>query len=189
MTPARRRLSPAASRQNALDAAKALLIESGPQAVTLKAVAARVGRTHANLLHHFGSAHELQLALVEQLSNDICDRIAEEVRRDRAGEGDRGIVVDLAFDAFDHQGAAGLAMWMLMTGNEDVLDPIVTAIRRLIDDVGPDERGDTTALSEETLTLVLMAFGDAMIGEALGGALTLKRDAARQIAKRMFTRE
>ena len=51
----RRRLSPEASRQAALEAARELLIETGPQAVTLKAVAARVGRTHANLLHHFGS--------------------------------------------------------------------------------------------------------------------------------------
>ena len=40
--------------------ARILLIEAGPQAVTLKAVAARIGRTHANLLHHFGSAAELQ---------------------------------------------------------------------------------------------------------------------------------
>ena len=54
MSIARRRLSPEESRDNALEAARALLIEAGPQAVTLKAVAARIGRTHANVLHHFG---------------------------------------------------------------------------------------------------------------------------------------
>jgi hypothetical protein len=42
-----RRLSPEASRNAALTAARALLIEAGPQAVTLKAVAGRIGRTHA----------------------------------------------------------------------------------------------------------------------------------------------
>ncbi|HEX7657517.1 MAG TPA: TetR family transcriptional regulator, partial [Sphingomonas sp.] len=52
----RRRMSPEESRDAALEAARALLTESGPQAVTLKAVAGRIGRTHANLLHHFGSA-------------------------------------------------------------------------------------------------------------------------------------
>lgn len=188
MTPAPRRLSPEASRRKAIDAAKVLLIESGPQAVTLKAVAAKVGRTHANLLHHFGSAHDLQLALMAQLSNDICERIADEVRRNRAGDGDPGSVVDLAFDAFDHQGAAGLAMWMLMTGNEDVLEPVVGAIRRLIDELGPDEGHSAEELSQQTLTLVLLAFGDAMIGEALGSALTLRRAAARELAKAMFRR-
>ncbi len=56
----RKRLSPEESRAGALEAARDLLIEAGPQAVTLKAVGARVGRTHANLLHHFGSAAGLQ---------------------------------------------------------------------------------------------------------------------------------
>ena len=52
----RRRLSPDESRAAAIAAARELLLEAGPQAVTLKAVADRVGRTHANVLHHFGSA-------------------------------------------------------------------------------------------------------------------------------------
>ena len=56
----KKRLSPGESRAAALDAARQILIESGPQAVTLKAVAARVDRTHANLLHHFGSAAGLR---------------------------------------------------------------------------------------------------------------------------------
>src|ERR1044072_9620289 len=52
----RERLSPEESRAAALAAARTLLIEQGPQAVTLKAVAAAIGKTHATLLHHFGSA-------------------------------------------------------------------------------------------------------------------------------------
>jgi AcrR family transcriptional regulator len=55
-----KRLSPERSRIAAIEAARDLLIQDGPQAVTLKAVAARIGRTHANLLHHFGSAAGLQ---------------------------------------------------------------------------------------------------------------------------------
>jgi AcrR family transcriptional regulator len=64
----RKRLSPEQSRDAAIEAARALLVESGPQAVTLKAVAARIGRTHANLLHHFGSAADLQKALIARSS-------------------------------------------------------------------------------------------------------------------------
>ncbi len=59
----RERLSQVESRAAALDAARRLLIAEGPQAVTLKAVAAEMGKTHANLLHHFGSAAGLQSAL------------------------------------------------------------------------------------------------------------------------------
>ena len=60
MSIVRERLSPGESRAAAIEAARRLLIHSGPQAVTLKAVAAEVGKTHANLLHHFGSAAGLQ---------------------------------------------------------------------------------------------------------------------------------
>ncbi|MGK3910999.1 TetR family transcriptional regulator, partial [Enterococcus faecium] len=66
--PVRKRLSPDESRDAALEAARALLVEHGPQAVTLKAVAARIGRTHANLLHHFGSAEGLQKALIARMA-------------------------------------------------------------------------------------------------------------------------
>ncbi|WP_267352075.1 TetR family transcriptional regulator, partial [Sphingomonas sp. GM_Shp_2] len=76
----RRRLPPEESRAQALDAARALLIESGPQAITLKAVAARMGRTHANLLHHFGSAADLQRALAERMATDITRQIGVAVQ-------------------------------------------------------------------------------------------------------------
>src|SRR3546814_9519811 len=70
-------MTPQESRDAALEAARALLLESGPQAVTLKAVAARIGRTHANLLHHFGSAAGLQKALIERMAGAITSRSEE----------------------------------------------------------------------------------------------------------------
>src|SRR6187549_967332 len=121
----RKRLPPEESRRAAMEAARGLLIESGPQSVTLKAVAARIGRTHANLLHHFGSAAELQRALAGFLAATVCESIGEAVLAARAGMGSAREVVDLTFDAFDRQGGGALAGWMLLTGNEDALDPIV----------------------------------------------------------------
>ena len=47
MSISRERLTPEQSRGAALEAARRLLIDEGPQAVTLKAVAARIGKTHA----------------------------------------------------------------------------------------------------------------------------------------------
>src|ERR1700761_235871 len=122
--PIRRRLSPAESREAALDAARDLLVELGPQAVTLKAVAARIERTDANLLHHFGSAAGLQKALIERMAGFISTTIRETVLRQREGEQNPREVVDLAFDAFDTGGAGALASWMILSGNEDALDPI-----------------------------------------------------------------
>ncbi|HWK35097.1 TetR family transcriptional regulator, partial [Sphingomonas sp.] len=109
MLATRKRLSPEESRDAALDAARALLVESGPQAVTLKAVAARVGRTHANLLHHFGSAAGLQKALIARMAGYTTTTIREAVLRARDGDHNPREVVDLTFAAFDEGGAGALA--------------------------------------------------------------------------------
>lgn len=179
----RKRLSPQESRIAALDAARALLIEAGPQAVTLKAVAARIGRTHANLLHHFGSAAGLQKDLARHLAQAICTTIRDAVIASRSGIGCPRNVVDLTFDAFDKEGAGALASWMLLTGNEDALDPIVDAVHDLVvelDDFGSDaQRGNTLALT-------LMALGDALMGGPLSQALALPRTAARDRAEQML---
>lgn len=187
----RKRLSPEESRRTALEAARGLLIEAGPQAVTLKAVSARVGRTHANLLHHFGSAAGLQKELARHLAETVCETIKEAVQASRAGLGSPREVVDLAFDAFDKEGAGALASWMILTGNEDALSPIVETIHQLVDEIAPNEaaaHGKVTHVHEETLALVLMAMGDALIGKALARSLGLPEAAARDRALVMLER-
>lgn len=183
--PARRRLSPEESRDAALEAARTLLIEDGPQAVTLKAVSARIGRTHANLLHHFGSAAGLQKALAASIAEVVTAKIGEAVLRARSTDHDLREVVDLTFDAFDREGAGALASWMILTGNQDALDPILEAIHRLVDRIseGQDAR---VPLREETLQLTLMALGDALLGAPMARALGLPREKARELGAAML---
>jgi AcrR family transcriptional regulator len=185
----RKRLSPEESRTAALVAARILLIETGPQSVTLKAVAARIGRTHANLLHHFGSASGLQKALAKHLAETVCETIKDAVRASRAGLGSPREVVDLTFDAFDREGAGALASWMLVSGNEDALDPIVETIHELVDEIAPEEatHGQVPRrLHEDTLTLVLLALGDALMGRQLARSLGLPDSAARDRAEQLL---
>ncbi|MEY2943100.1 MAG: hypothetical protein RLY97_1114 [Pseudomonadota bacterium] len=182
----RKRLSQEESRSAALVAARKLLIELGPQAVTLKAVSARVGRTHANLLHHFGSASGLQKALAKHLAQSICATIGAAVKASHSGTGTARDVVDLTFDAFDREGGGALASWMLVSGNEDALDPIVEAIHDLVDelhDVG------SANMRHVTQALVLMALGDALMGGQLAASLDLPRTNARDLAERMLVEE
>ena len=181
----RKRLSPEESRAAALAAARELLIEAGPQAVTLKAVATRIDRTHANLLHHFGSAAGLQKALAAHIAGTVCDAISDAVRATRGGSGTPRQAIDLAFDAFDHQGGGALASWMLLSGNEDALDPIVDSIHDLVDRLGPVSESVET-MHRSTLTLVLMALGDALLGGPMAKALDLPREAARQTAEQFL---
>ena len=175
-----RRLSQEESRSAAIEAARQLLIEHGPQAVTLKAVASRIHRTHANLIHHFGSAAGLQSALAERLAEQVTGSIGEAVIRARSGESDAREVVDQTFDAFDREGAGALAAWMILSGDREALRPILTAIRDLVAQlsVGRDEEH----VRETTLSLVLTALGDSLLGAAIGDALDLPPDTARRLA-------
>jgi len=151
--------------------------------VTLKAVAGRIGRTHANLLHHFGSAAELQRALAEYLAKAICATIADAVRANRAGLGSPREVVDLTFDAFDREGAGALASWMLLSGNENALDPILASIHDLVEELHDTGSGN---MRELTLNLVLMALGDALLGQRLANSLGLPRETSRDTAEAML---
>src|SRR5215217_1528161 len=125
MTAARRRLSPDESRAAAIAAARELLLQAGPQAVTLKAVADKIGRTHANVLHHFGSAAGLQAELARSISESVSTGIAEADPRE---------IVDKTFDAFGREGAGALAAWLILMGDKDALQPVLDAIHKLVDE-------------------------------------------------------
>lgn len=188
MAPLKKRLSPEESRLAALNAARDLLVEAGPQAVTLKAVATRIGRTHANLLHHFGSAHDLQKALAAHLAEGVCNTIRQTIQEARAqGHEDPDAVVNLTFDAFDKGGAGALASWMIISGNDDALTPIIESIHVLVDDIADEGHADKP-IHDHTLQLVLMALGDALMGRQMAEALGLPRSRAREIARQELQR-
>jgi AcrR family transcriptional regulator len=175
-----KRLSPEASRSAAIKAARQLLLTDGPQAVTLKAVAAKIGRTHANLLHHFGSAAGLQSELARSIAESVTTSIAQSVELARAGETDARDIVDQTFDAFGREGAGALAAWMILTGNRDALNPILDSLHGLVAQLSAGHEDHQVA--ETTLALVLTALGDSLLGAPISEALGLKRDTARELA-------
>ena len=180
MSITRKRLSPEESRSAALDAACRILLERGPQAVTLKAVAAEIGRTHANLLHHFGSAAGLQADLARSIADRVNAKIAAAVEQARTGDADARDIADMAFDAFGKGGTGALAAWMILSGNRDALDGILKSIHNLVAQlsVGHEDHH----VPETTLWLVLLALGDALLGEPIAAELGLARETAREIA-------
>ncbi len=65
------------------------------------------------------------------------------------------------------------------------------AIHALIERLRGEQALSDLPLAEETLQLVLMALGDALLGQAMAKALGLPRTRARDLAKRalLHTRE
>lgn len=176
----RKRLSPDESRAAAVAAARQLLRDEGVAAVTLKSVAAKVGRTHANLLHHFGSAAGLHRALAESIAITVSASINEAIGKRRRGEASERDVVDAMFDAFAAERVGELIGWIALTRQREALEPVVETIRGIVEDFRA--AGDTRPMDRVTLGLVLMAIGDSLVGEEIAGASGLQREAVRDDA-------
>jgi AcrR family transcriptional regulator len=147
-------------------------------------VAAKMCKTHAYLLHHFGSAAGLQAELARHLSERVTALIGTVVERARQGEADPREIVDRTFDAFDQEGAGALAAWMILSGNRDALNPVLDAIHQLVDQLraGHEDR----PVEETTLWIVLLAMGDSLLGGPMSEALGLPREKARELACRQL---
>ena len=177
----RRRRTAEQSREEALVAAQRLLIDGGPEAVTLQAVAAVLGMTHANLIHRFGSAAGLQSALMAKMVDDLSDTIRQAADRWRTAGGTPSDLVEPVFQAFRDAGGAQLAARIALSGSRENLAPIAMALNELTSDlidVEPAIEDSRKAIARWTLLIVLMAFGDALIGGPLRAMLGSPEDEA-----------
>lgn len=183
--PRRRRRAPEEARREALASARALLISGGPDAVTLAAVAGDIGVTHANLIHHFGSAAGLQSALMASMVQDLSDALGAVVGRLRTDVGAPFELVSEVFRAFDEGGAGKLAAWIVLSGDLSHLEPIRAAVQDLVEAIRErlgDKDGHARArISSAVLLIAVSAFGDALIGPPLRDMLGRSDDATRKV--------
>ncbi len=180
----RRRLTQEESRAAAVAAARALLLDQGAAAITLKAVAAKIGRTHANLLHHFGSVAGLHRALAEDIAVTVSASITSAIASRRQGLATERDVVDAMFDAFARDGAGELIGWIALTRQRDALKPVIETIAAIVADFTAS--GDQRPMDKVTLGLVLLAVGDSLVGEEVSEGTGQTREAVREIAVRQI---
>jgi hypothetical protein len=141
--------------------------------------------THSNLLHHFGSAADLQTALMARMVSDLTGALSEAVTHLRSTDGAQRTLVDMVFDAFDKGGAGRLAAWIALTGNVPQLEAIQSAIDGLVkalsDKFGAKDANARMGVTSAVLLVSLMAFGDAVIGESLKDMLKREQAAPRKM--------
>ncbi|WP_347717834.1 TetR family transcriptional regulator [Sphingomonas sp.] len=176
----RRRLAPDDARAAAVEAAHGLLIEDGASAITLKAVAQRVGRTHANLLHHFGSAAGLHRALAEEIARRVSASITAAIASRRRGEATPRDVVDAMFDAFARDRVGELVGWIALTRQREALLPVTETVAAILADFRA--AGDPRPMDRVVLGLVLLAIGDSLVGAEVAAATGDDPMAVREIA-------
>ncbi|WP_295192231.1 TetR/AcrR family transcriptional regulator [uncultured Brevundimonas sp.] len=181
----RRRRTPDEARLEALAAARVRLLAGGPDSVTLKAVADDLGVTHANLIHHFGSAEGLQSALMGSMVADLSNALDTAIARLRTDDGAPLELINAVFDAFADGGAGKLAAWIVLKGDLTHLEPVRAAVNGLVhaiaDKLGDPSNPSRDQLSSAVLFIAVSAFGDALIGGPLRNMLGQEDDASRKV--------
>ncbi len=180
----RRKRNAAEAREEGLVAARELLLQGGPAAVTLANVGNRIGMSHTNLIHHFGSAGAMQSALMASMIRDLTDALDDAVAHLKTDAGAPPILVEKVFDAFDSGGAGQLAAWLMLSREFDHLEPIRQAVLDLVGAIGeklatgPESDAKIRSI---VLLIAVCAFGDAVIGPQLREMLGQKPDAGRDV--------
>lgn len=186
----RRRRSPEEAKEEALASARRLLLDRGPDGLTLKAVADDIGMSHGNLIHHFGSAAGLHSALMGAMVRDLTVALETAVTKVRSEDSGPRELVDIVFEAFGTGGAGHLAAWISLSHDLDQLAAVRAAVDHLVqaiaDKVKASGREPPRHIPSALLFVTLCAFGDSMIGGALCEMLGRDREATRRIAAHLL---
>jgi AcrR family transcriptional regulator len=145
--------------------------------------------SHPTLLHHFGSREGLVQALYQRSATSLKTALVGVLQSPDVSS---KAVIDLVFTAY-RNGLAQRLVWMLQTegaldpppGGMPILEMMVqelTALRQKLRPDLPAPESDTRALIHLT---TIAAFGDALIGKRIRGALTKE---AEEEAREQFER-
>ena len=186
----RRRRPPEVAKAEALASARKLLLEGGPAAVTLKAVGADAGMSHANLIHHFGSAEGLQTALMTGMVEDLARTLNAASEKLQAGEADLDDLVRITFDAFGKGGAGELSAWLSVTRQQGHLEAVGRSLAEItagltepLNALAPGRKAEVGA---GILFVALLAMSDAVMGKSLKVMLGQDPEAVRRMAARLL---
>ncbi len=179
-----RRRKPDDVRREALEVGRRLLIAGGPTALTLKAVGTEMGMSHANLIHHFGSADAYQTALKDEMVLDLTRRATAAVASAGLAEPDVASIVNQVFDAYGSGGIGILMAWSILSGApRDNKIGMGATTRALVAALEPRiAHPDAAARARKIVSLVTMlALADGLIGASLAEAVGDERDAIRAL--------
>jgi AcrR family transcriptional regulator len=150
-----------------LKAAEALLSEGGPAAVTVRAVAERVGMTDMGVNHHFGSRDGLLRSLLDHLAEHFRIELATFTAKWQQEGAPLAPLVDLLSGSYK-AGFTQLAIAMHAAGWRDrrspLLEPVVQALH------AARMRRPGARLSLDDTRLAVAAMHQALALEPLFGA-------------------
>lgn len=166
------------ARKRILEAAERLLIDGGPDAVRVQAVARRLGITDAAVHHHFGSRDGLLEALQRHGARQLQAQLQQDLARWTAGTVDLEGFARRVLDTMERKGYARLSMWLALSGWQErgsgMFSPFVD---RLHEQRGGAGRPADEEESRFLAALLLMTLiGEPLFGTTVRRSVGLKGD-------------
>ena len=168
----RRRRTPSESRRLVLDAARRRLEEHGLDGLGIVEVARDAGMSHATLLHHFGSAEEMRLALIDSMTGRLIRDVVKSLRADDPAE----VIFEKLFATFTKTNHAKLIAWRALNASIQVeIGESFSLFEELID-VCAEQLGDREVARNLVMLVAATSIGVGVSGDVLPRAIGMTED-------------
>jgi len=127
----RRRRDAATVRAAILDAAERRLVSAGPSGIRLQEVAADVGISHPNVLHHFKSRQGLVVAVIARAMDALHRELVEAISASSGASVELASILDNVWSVLTDKGYGRVILWLALEG--DTVEHESRSLRRVVD--------------------------------------------------------
>ncbi len=165
----RRRRTPSESKRLVLDAARKRLEEQGLDGLGIVEVARDAGMSHATLLHHFGSAECMRLALIDSMASRLIRDVVKSIRADDPAD----VIFEKLFATFTKTNHANLIAWRALNTSMRVEFGESFGLFEELIDVCAEPSGNREEARKIVMLVAATSIGFGVSGEVLKKALRM----------------
>ena len=158
----RKRRNAEEARREILEAAHALLIEEGPDALKVARIAKRAKISHPLILHHFGSTEGLVQSLQEKVARDIRDNLLNTMQEIPLRDG-----LQQAFVSLSARENARSMAWLIARGHSPFPPAEEQGLRHIQELLHLKTGRDRKELGHMILLILFSMYGEGLFGEEL----------------------
>lgn len=193
------RRTPEEARTQILEAASTRLSTDGPEGLQLAEIAAVAGMAHSTVLHHFGSAEGLRVALAEKMVEKLLGDVLAVLDAAGGAVPTDHTILFRVFEVLSDDGNARLLAWTMLKGMEleagrDTIAGLFAKLGREIAAVimnDNDQIDQGTAEREARFIIhlaALTAVGDGVAGPYLASVIGLSEREAKSTFRDWFAK-
>lgn len=166
----RKRRTPEEAKAEILEAAERVVLEDGPSALKIQRVAKMVGVSHPAVLHHFGSAQQLLLALQKKMARSVREDFLLLIDAQNHPH-DRLRLIDEALKTLSAPKNGRILAFLLSSGIDPFPPEEEKGLAQISTQLGVNTGYQIDELNNVLLLAMLSMYADGMMGGLLRARL------------------